>query len=494
MATGDNPFPDDLGLLPTGTAQALHRAVRAGVHAAGGPLALFQESCSRLVGGRTVRSPDHLGGPAQRGVLVRGAGVQEGGGRRFPKHDTVALSIARELRNLPGDLPSTTRVCFSQLAMWGAQDLHPDSKCGLRCGGALIVSRPAAAVTAPRTASRTLKFATRPSDQTFSLRFSDNEMYFATSRVRGCEFALLKRERDRVRTAKKKAERESAASGSGAGEGSGGASGSGGGEGSADDLLRDLYRELFGEPAWVHKGDPQEQCPQLAYFFDVWQEDDDTVQEDDDTVQEDDTVEEDVLSDGEKEAADAAGVPHGAALQVLARGRRQRCQDRGLVTFLRQDPDLDPVDPKDLDPVDLHLDFEQVKLLALAKDKDSEEKQLRQQQREREKEERKQQREREKELHIERKLTELRALAENDLDAKTRVRKLAKLATMATEVKQKLQELLVSIPDASLQAALRSDMMSPSTLGYLCDKYSVDKSGLRSKGVFEKLKSVYNSL
>ena len=270
-------------------------------------------------------------------------------------------------------------------------------------------------------------------------------------------------------------------------------------------MLRALHRELSGDPAWVHKGDPQEQCPQLAYFFDVWQEDDDTVQEDD-------TVEEDVLSDRAKEAADAAGVPRGVASQVLAQVSRQRCQDRGLVTFLRQkiflpvnpkdlDPDLDPVDPKDLDPVDLdpmdldldpvdlHLDFEQVKLLAT-----DEEQQLRQQQRERERQLRQQQREREKELHIERKLTELRALAENDLDAKTRVRKLDKLATMATEVKQKLQELLVSIPDASLQEALRPGMMSPSTLRYLCDKYRVDKSGLWSKGVFEELQSVYNSL
>ena len=161
-----------------------------------------------------------------------------------------------------------------------------------------------------------------------------------------------------------------------------------------------------------------------------------------------------------------------------------------------QDPDLDPVDPKDLvshpvdlDPMDLHLDFEQVKLLAT-----DEEQQLRQQQRERERQLRQQQREREKELHIERKLTELRALAENDPDAKTRVRKLTKLATKATEVKQRLQELLVSIPDASLQDALRPGMMSPSTLRYLCDKYRVDKSGLQGDGVFEELQSVYNSL
>ena len=179
------------------------------------------------------------------------------------------------------------------------------------------------------------------------------------------------------------------------------------------------------------------------------------------------------------------------------------------------DPDLDPVDPKDLvshpvdldpmdldlDPMDLHLDFEQVKLLALANDKDSEEKQQERQQREREKEERQQerqqrqqQREREKELHIERKLTELRDNAKNDPDAATRVRKLAKLATKATEVKQRLQELLVSIPDASLQNALRPDMRSPSTLRYLCYEYDVDRSGLFGKGVFEKLKSVYNSL
>ena len=229
MATGDNrddnPFPDDLGCLPPETAQALHRAVRAGVREAGGSLALFQESCSGLVGlgrgvGPTVRSPNHIGGPVQSGVPV--SGVQEGGVSMFPKHDTVALSIARELRNLPGDLPSTTRVCFSQLALWGAQDLHPDSKCGIRCGGALIVSRPAAAVTAPRTA-RSLEFATLPRGRTFSLRFSDNDVYFATSRVRGCEFALLERERNRVRTAeKKKAERESAASGSDGGGGVGG--------------------------------------------------------------------------------------------------------------------------------------------------------------------------------------------------------------------------------------------------------------------------------
>ena len=222
MATGDsddNPFPRDLGLLPPGTAQALHRAVRAGVLAAGGSLALFLESCSGLVGlgrgvGPTVRSPNHIGGPVQSGVPV--SGVQEEGVSKFPKHDTVARSIARELRKLPGDLPGGTRVAFSQLALWGAQGLHPDSKCGLRCGGALIVSRPDAAVDAPRTASRTLKFQTCPKDRTFSLPFSDDEVYYATSRVRGCEFALLERERNRVRRAeKKKAERESAASGSG---------------------------------------------------------------------------------------------------------------------------------------------------------------------------------------------------------------------------------------------------------------------------------------
>ena len=291
-----------------------------------------------------------------------------------------------------------------------------------------------------------------------------------------------------------------------------GTGGEGTSGGNAEDLLRDLHRELFGDPVvWFHKGDPQEQCPQLAWFFDVWQEDDKGKGKEKVTK----------LSDRAKVAADAAGVPHGVASQVLAQVSRQRCQDRGLVTFLLQDPvdpDLDPVDPKDLvshpvdldpmdldlDPMDLHLDFEQVKLLALANDKDSEEKQQERQQREREKEERQQerqqrqqQREREKELHIERKLTELRANAENDPDAKTRVLKLAKLATMATvnqRLRGLLQRLLEGIPNGRLQHALRPSMSSPTTLRKLCDEYHVDTSGLFGEGVFAELKSVYKEL
>ena len=255
---------------------------------------------------------------------------------------------------------------------------------------------------------------------------------------------------------------------------------------SPEDLLRDLHSFLFDPVVWLHKGDPQENFPQVGWFCDVW-------------VEDDDTVEEDVLSEAAKRAADAAGVPHGAATQVFARVERQRLQDGALLEALLKDvyPNPDPAPfNRDVTEAPLKLDFSALQELAKAKGKrEREEKREEKQKKKREREEKKkkkreetQQRERETQQYIERMQAEEKA---------TRDAKLANLEE-DPEVKQSLrgllQRLLKTIPNGLLQDAIRPSMRSISTLNKLCDEYRVDKSGLHVRGVFAELQSVYNSL
>ena len=208
--------------MPSSASQAILRGVHLGIEAAGGLLELFRESCSPLTsGGAVVRAPNHLFGSGRQG----GVHVSEAGGPNLnlSRDVIVAKRVVEELRAGGYELAADCRVFFSVAALFGTQMPHADSRPGVRFGGTLVGG------------SRAVAFSSVPfgSPEPPPLAFDEDDVYFCCTKIRGCIWAALLRERRKVKKRAGSGGEEGGEKGGEDGSRESQGSGSGGGSGGA---------------------------------------------------------------------------------------------------------------------------------------------------------------------------------------------------------------------------------------------------------------------
>ena len=168
----------------------------------------------------------------------------------------VAKRVVEELRAGGYELAADCRVFFSVAALFGTQMPHADSRPGVRFGGTLVGG------------SRAVAFSSVPfgSPEPPPLAFDEDDVYFCCTKIRGCIWAALLRERRKVKKRAGSGGEEGGEKGGEDGSRESQGSGSGGGSGGSEADLRQLYNLVFGGPILKHGGEPSA-CPGVSIIF-----------------------------------------------------------------------------------------------------------------------------------------------------------------------------------------------------------------------------------